>query len=300
MGDGVTFTTTALLGLAFGFWCSWKLSLMLLAIVPFMALFTGLVLKLDQTKRVKANESYAKTRSTVFSAVSSIRTILSLNAVEEVIAKFEKVTQEAYSGATGQVVKLGAANGALMTVFLLAYLPLTLYGSYLLYIEVSETGCDPSGAIKSNKPCSVTAFNVFGALLGITFGGAALPQVFASLDAFVDARCACYPALVAIYRKTARAGRPEKLVKRDEAITESLQRRSDSLSLPSYAIDSSSPDGLKPNTVEGRIQFKNVSFRYPTRLEKNVYNGLNLKIKPRTTVALCGPPGGEFTVHALH
>lgn len=59
--------------------------------------------------------------------VSSIRTILSLNAVEEVIAKFEEATQEGYSGATGQLVKLGAANGALMAVFLLAYLPLTLY-----------------------------------------------------------------------------------------------------------------------------------------------------------------------------
>jgi ATP-binding cassette subfamily B (MDR/TAP) protein 1 len=299
MGDGVMFTLTAILGLGFGFWCSWKLSLLVLAIVPFMAVATGLVLKLTQTKTATVNESYAKAGSIVFSSVSSIRTILSLNAVEEVIAKFEEATQEAYVGATRHVVKLGAANGAVMAVFLVAYLPLTLYGSYLLYTEVSAKGCDPSGAIKSNETCDMTAFKVFGALMGITIGGAVLPQVAASLESFVDARSACYPALLAMYRKTVREGQLEKTVKRDEAMRESLLKRSTAISLPSYVIDSSSPDGFQLTAVEGHIEFKNVSFRYPTRNETEVFKGLNLEIKAGTTVALCGPSGGEFTVHAM-
>ena len=296
MGDGVQFTITALGGLGFGFWCSWQLSLLLLSVVPLMAVVTGLVLKLNQTKTARANESYAKAGSIVFSAVSSIRTILSLNAVEEVIYKFEEATQEAFIGATGQVVYLGAANGALMAAFLLAYLPLTLYGSYLMYTDVSNTGCDPSGGVSSNISCNTTAFEVFGALMGITFGGAVLPQITASLEAFVGARSACYPALVAIHRKTSREGQVEKDRKKDEAKSKSLQRRSTAISLPTYAIDSSSPDGVKPKTVGGHIEFKDVSFRYPTRLEADVYNGLNLEIKPGTTVAICGPSGGKCTV----
>eukprot|EP00536_Pseudo-nitzschia_multiseries_P017972 jgi/Psemu1/227243/e_gw1.1993.2.1 len=258
LGDGVQFTITAIGGLAFGFWCSWKLSLLLMAIVPVMVLVTGLVLKLNQTKTARANESYAKAGGVVFSAVSSIRTILSLNAVEDVIAKFEHATQEAYLGATGQVVYLGAANGALMAVFLFAYLPLTLYGSYLMYKEVKESGCDPSGVV-DNEECSTTAFKVFGALMGVTFGGAVLPQVAASLEAFMS---------------------------------KALQRRSTINALPQYEIDSSSTSGLKPKYVVGDIKFTNVSFRYPTRSEVDVYNGLNLKINAGTTVALCGPSGG--------
>jgi len=77
MGDGVQFTIAALGGLGFGVWCSWKLSLLLLAIVPFMALDAALVMKLNYTKTGRANESYAKAGSIVFSAVSYVRTILS-------------------------------------------------------------------------------------------------------------------------------------------------------------------------------------------------------------------------------
>ena len=131
MGDGVQFTVTALLGFGFGFYCSWKLSLTILAIVPIMALVTGIAVKLNQTKTARANESYAKAGSIVHSSVSSIRTILSLNAVEDVIAKFEEATQEVFLGASRQQASLGAANGALMAVFLFSYLPLTLYGAYL-------------------------------------------------------------------------------------------------------------------------------------------------------------------------
>ena len=59
-----------------------------------------------------------------------------------------------------------------------------------------------------------------------------------------------------------------------------------------YVIDSSSPDGLKPESVEGNISFREVTFAYPTRREVNVFNGLNLEIKAGQTVALCGPSGG--------
>ncbi|OEU13357.1 P-loop containing nucleoside triphosphate hydrolase protein [Fragilariopsis cylindrus CCMP1102] len=258
MGDGVQFTITALGGLAFGFWCSWKLSLIILCVVPFMAIITSWVMKLNQTKTARASESYAKAGSIVFAAVSSIRTILSLNAVEEVNSKFEEATQQAFVGATSQVVYLGAANGSLMAVFLFNYIPVTLYGSYLMYTDLAETGCDPSGAVSNNESCSPRAFEVFGALMGITFAGAVLPQISASLEAF----------------------------------SKSLQRRSTTLSLPTYAIDTSSPDGVKPESVMGHIKFKNVSFSYPTRLQAEVYNGLDLDIKPGTTVALCGPSGG--------
>ena len=107
LGDGIQFTITALGGFGFGFYCSWKLSLIIIGVVPFMALSAGLVMKLNQSKTARATESYAKAGSVVYSAVSSIRTILSLNAVDDIILKFNEATEEAYSGAVSQVIYLG-------------------------------------------------------------------------------------------------------------------------------------------------------------------------------------------------
>jgi hypothetical protein len=100
------------------------------------------------------------------------------------IQKFMGATQEAYEGAANQVFFVGLANGCLMGSFLMAYIPVTLYGSFLLYDNVRDTGCDPSGSVFDNDKCEPAAAGVFGALFGITFAGAVLPQVSATLEAF--------------------------------------------------------------------------------------------------------------------
>jgi hypothetical protein len=95
-----------------------------------------------------------------------------------------EATQEAYEGAASQVFFVGLANGSLMGSFLLAYIPVTLYGSFLLYDNVRDTGCDPSGSVFDNDKCEPAAVGVFGALFGITFAGAVLPQISSTLEAF--------------------------------------------------------------------------------------------------------------------
>jgi ABC-type multidrug transport system fused ATPase/permease subunit len=56
-------------------------------------------------------------------------------------------------------------------------------------------------------------------------------------------------------------------------------------------IDSSSPLGSTPDSITGDIQFKNIKFRYPTRPEAPVFNGMNLHIKAGQVVALVGQSG---------
>ena len=52
--------------------------------------------------------------------------------------------------------------------------------------------------------------------------------------------------------------------------------------------------------IEGRIEFKNVTFRYPFRPDAKVLRGFNLVIEPGKTVALVGPSGsGKSTVVSL-
>ncbi|KAJ8552396.1 hypothetical protein ON010_g10151 [Phytophthora cinnamomi] len=65
-------------------------------------------------------------------------------------------------------------------------------------------------------------------------------------------------------------------------------------------IDSFSSDGFRPMKVEGRLEFKDISFRYPTRPEINVLKNYNLTIEAGQTVAFCGPSGGGAAGRPQH
>lgn len=56
-------------------------------------------------------------------------------------------------------------------------------------------------------------------------------------------------------------------------------------------IDALGESGLKPRTINGDIEFKNIHFQYPARSDVRILNGLDLKIKSGNTVALVGPSG---------
>lgn len=48
---------------------------------------------------------------------------------------------------------------------------------------------------------------------------------------------------------------------------------------------------LAPSQVSGKIEFKDVWFRYPTRKDDFVLKGLTLTINPNESVALVGESG---------
>ncbi|EFA83580.1 hypothetical protein PPL_02646 [Heterostelium album PN500] len=56
-------------------------------------------------------------------------------------------------------------------------------------------------------------------------------------------------------------------------------------------IDPFSKDGIE-HSAEGDIEFRNVSFAYPSRPEVRIFNGFSLSIKKGQTVALVGDSGG--------
>ena len=65
-------------------------------------------------------------------------------------------------------------------------------------------------------------------------------------------------------------------------------------------IDSESSEGKNLEKVTGRIEFKNVHFRYPTRPAVRVLRDLNLTVGPGTHIALVGASGcGKSTVIQL-
>ncbi|KAL6034359.1 hypothetical protein STEG23_030527, partial [Scotinomys teguina] len=65
-------------------------------------------------------------------------------------------------------------------------------------------------------------------------------------------------------------------------------------------IDSYSPEGLKPNMLEGNVKFNEIKFNYPTRPDIPVLQGLSLEVKKGQTLALVGSSGcGKSTVVQL-
>ena len=65
-------------------------------------------------------------------------------------------------------------------------------------------------------------------------------------------------------------------------------------------IDTLSDEGLKPASVEGNIVFENVHFRYQTRPDVPVLQGLSITVRAGQTVAVVGASGcGKSTIVSL-
>jgi ATP-binding cassette subfamily B (MDR/TAP) protein 1 len=236
------------------------------------------------------NTKLLHTGGIVYSTVSAIRTVFSLNAAEKMIEEFKTATQKARKSAVGFTVWVGLANGGMMASFIVSYIALTLYGAFKLYTQVRVEGCDPGNVIPTNAACGITGRNVFGALMGISFGGMGLAQIGAAIEAFIGSRSACYPAILAIDRKS---GQDEETPFLNESPEDPEgANASKEIPLPKYVIDSSSDEGKKPSSVDGEIVFNDVSFEYPTRPDAKVFDHMSLTIKAGQTVALVGPSGG--------
>lgn len=66
------------------------------------------------------------------------------------------------------------------------------------------------------------------------------------------------------------------------------------------SIDALSEEGLKPDTLQGTIEFRNVAFSYPSRPDVTITKDLSFTVQPGQHVALVGPSGcGKSTAIQL-
>lgn len=275
----VQFSLTFIVGFCYAFWSDWRVSLAVMAVAPLITASAMFFMRMNTTVTARSNETYSKAGNIVTAALYNIRTVLSLNAVPIMTERYMEATQEACDGAASQVALLGLANGCNMASMLMSYVIVCLFGSYLVYKQVRDVGCDPSGAfaVFGNERCNPGGVHVFGALMGITFAAAVLPQISSAIEALSAARVACHPAFKVIQRKV---GSPSETIKGRGGVL-----------LPEYRIDSSSDQGETPSKVKGRLEFNKVHFRYPTRPDITVFKNFNLTVEAGKTVALVGFSG---------
>lgn len=290
-------------GFIYAFYESALVSAIILAVVPLMAGSAWFMLTIGTKQTERKNKNYAETGGIVYNTITAIRTVFSLNAAEKMIEEFKETTQKAQDSAIGFTFWVGLANGGLISSFFASYIALTLFGSWLLYSQVSNEGCDPSNII-ALPACDVTGRQVFGALMGVFFGAMGLAQIGGAIEALNGARAACHPAIQAIDRTVEGDEHIDEMYRDEipdvEEGADPESKKKEEIPLPKYIIDSSSDEGKKPDSVDGEIVFQDVSFAYPTRLKAKVFDGLTLTIKPGQTVALVGPSGsGKSTTVSL-
>eukprot|EP01082_Thalassiosira_pseudonana_P010527 g9432.t1.1.5e17418a g9432 g9432.t1 contig36:567156-570927(+) len=330
LGEGFQFTITVIGGFAYAFYASWEVSLVILATLPFIAFSGAFLMKMIGNQSSDSAKGYQRAGEIAYAAVSGIRTILSLNAVKVTIDKYQIATKEARDKAAKREWILGLAHGSIMASMLLSYLAVTLFGFWILYDAIVQTGCDPSNAIPTNETCRISGMDVFGSLMGVSVAGMGLPQISSMITCLAEARSAAYPVILLRKRcegvfnddydinllledtvvednghgsaaGTTIEDKDEKeSISPDALETTHHKKRIPANKMPPYVIDSSSSDGLKPATCEGNIELCNVSFTYPSRPQAKVLDGLSLNIESGKTVAIVGASGcGKSSIMQL-
>lgn len=309
-GEGVQFFSTFVGGLIYAFYSSWRVALVIMAVLPLVSAAALGVLHVNQNVGSRASKAYSKAGSVAYSTVSAIKTVLSLNAITKMIEQYKEATLDAYRHSVKPLWQQGFAFGSMLGSFILLYCILTLFGTFLIYRDVRDSGCDPSVGVPDNVACGQSGPEVFGAMLGVAFASQGISQTSNFFETFTAARIAAYKAIQAINRKPG-AQQVEIYYQDDDeedmdksksmavsatSDTEDGQKRLKAI-LPAYEIDSTATTGKKLDNVSGHIEFQDVEFFYPTRPNNQILHGLNLEIEAGKTTAIVGPRYGLCGCH---
>ncbi|KAI9120891.1 hypothetical protein K1719_007924 [Acacia pycnantha] len=241
---------TVTTGLLIAFIANWRLSLVVLAVSPFLLLQGVFQMRFLKGFSADAKLMYEEASQVANDAVSSIRTVASFCAEPKVMEMYRKKTE----GPEKEGIRRGFVSGA---GFGFSYFALYCANALCFYV----------GAIfiKQGVANFGEVFQVFFALtitaLGVSQTSALAPDTNKAKDSTAS-------------------------------IFEILDSKPN--------IDSSSDEGMTLDSVNGDIELRNVSFKYPTRPDVQIFRDLNLTISSGKTVALVGESGsGKSTVIGL-
>ena len=113
-GEGIQYVTTVIGGVGFAFVASWRISVLVLAVLPFCIICSVYAVHLSQNRTTRSNKSYKHAGAVAYSTISSLRTIVAFNAVPQMIDKYETATEEAARISTRFLFKYGVVSGTLL------------------------------------------------------------------------------------------------------------------------------------------------------------------------------------------
>ncbi|KAF0917807.1 hypothetical protein E2562_021479 [Oryza meyeriana var. granulata] len=246
----VQVVSTLITGIVIAMVADWKLTLIILCVIPLVGLQGYAQVKFLKGFSEDAKMLYEDASQVATDAVSSIRTVASFCSEKRVMTMYDKKCE----ASKNQGVRTGMVGGL---GFGFSFLMLYLTYSLCFYVGAQF--------VRHNKTTFGDVFKVFFALVLATIG---------------------------ISQTSAMASDSTKAKDSAISIFALLDRKSQ--------IDSSSDEGRTLDEVKGNIDFRHVSFKYPTRPDVQIFSDFTLHIPSGKTVALVGESGsGKSTAIAL-
>ncbi|XP_006644563.3 ABC transporter B family member 4-like [Oryza brachyantha] len=246
----VQVVSTLITGIVIALIADWKLTLIILCVIPLVGLQGYAQVKFLKGFSEDAKMLYEDASQVATDAVSSIRTVASFCSEKRVMRMYDNKCEASKNQGvrTGMVGGLGFGFSFLM-----------LYLTYGLCFYVGAQ------FVRHNKTTFGDVFKVFFALVLATIG---ISQTSAMASDSTKARDSALSIFALLDRKS--------------------------------QIDSNSDEGSTLNEVKGNIDFRHVSFKYPTRPDVQIFSDFTLHIPSGKTVALVGESGsGKSTAIAL-
>ncbi|KAJ9128772.1 hypothetical protein P3X46_034492 [Hevea brasiliensis] len=258
LSEALRNVTTALIGVAFMFTSSWKLTLLALVVVPIISVavrkFGRYLRELSHATQAAA----AVAASIAEESFGAIRTVRSFAQESYAISNYSEKVDETLKLGLRQARVVGLFFGGLNAASTLSVIIVVVYGAYLTIIgSMTAALLHPSFFIASQ-----VLFPLFY-----------LPTKFGS----------SVSSLSGLYTTAMKAAGASRRV------FQLLDRVS---SMPK------SGDKCPISDPDGDVELDDVWFAYPSRPSHLVLKGITLKLNPGSKVALVGPSGGGKTTIA--
>ncbi len=234
-------------GFGFMFYTSWKLSAMMLLLIPPVALSAGLFGKRIKKFSKEFQSTIAQASIVAEETISGVRIVKSFVQENFETLRYRKALDLALSSAGSRILAIAQFMTLAMVMGFIAVCFVLWYGGREVVLGNMTIG-------------DLTQFLLY--LMIVAFGVGSLGSLWGDLMAGVGASQRVFEIL-------------EKEIWDSEI-------------------------GLKLKSLSGQIEFKNVSFCYPSRKDAAVLKNLNFSIQPGQVIALVGSSGGgKTTVSSL-
>ena len=237
-------------GIFFLLFISWKLSLIMLATVPVMAIIAVFFGRYIRRLSKEAQDFTAESNSIVEEALTGITNVKAFTNEYFALSRFKNSTQKTRD--------LNVKSGVWRGLFV-SFIIFCLFGAIVFIIWQGMLMTQGKNPELSSE--GFYQFVLFTIMMGASVGS--LPDLYASIQKSIGA-------------------------------TENL------MNIINEKTEKAENTGTSKATIQGDIEFKNVSFAYPQRKDMTILKNVSFGIEKNKTLALVGPSGsGKSTISSL-
>eukprot|EP00668_Euglena_longa_P028446 GGOE01035670.1.p1 GENE.GGOE01035670.1~~GGOE01035670.1.p1 ORF type:complete len:1106 (-),score=425.26 GGOE01035670.1:761-4078(-) len=193
----ISYMSTFVLSFVFSFIQSWRLTLLMLAITPILAIAGGVMAKVMADATTKAQEAYAQAGAIAQEVLSSIRTVHAFDGMDRECDRYNERLVETQKVGIRKGFFMGLSQGITFFILFSSYAVAFYFGSYLI-----EWGYDTGGSI-------ISVF--FSILIGAFQLGACGP-IFTSIAEARGAAFKVYEIIDRVPAMNAREDAPGKVL----------------------------------------------------------------------------------------